>query len=105
MKKLQPKLTNLTAESQAQELEATFQKLSKPETTTAAPKKRATASRKNARKPRNADGPPTKREGKTRVTVDVPDEIYALVEKNKDEVGQSFTHLINSLLKKHFAGK
>lgn len=117
MKKLQPKLTKLTAEAQADALEASFQKLSQPETQppatakapAAAPKKKAAPhSRKPVsagRKARSADLPPTKREGRTRITVDLPDEIYSLLELNKEENGQSITHLVASLLKKHFAKK
>jgi hypothetical protein len=47
--------------------------------------------------------PKTKRDGKTRVTIDLPDNIFTLMEAHKEESGQNMTHLVTQLLKKFFA--
>jgi hypothetical protein len=49
--------------------------------------------------------PASKRDGRSRISIDIPDELYAQVEKNKEETGQTMTHLVVSLMKKFFAEK
>ena len=49
--------------------------------------------------------PTSKREGRSRISIDIPDELYALVESHKEETGQTMTHLVVSLMKKFFAEK
>ena len=47
----------------------------------------------------------SKREGRSRISIDIPDELFALIEQNKEDTGQTMTHLVVSLLKKFFAEK
>jgi hypothetical protein len=51
---------------------------------------------------REVETPKTKREGRSRVTIDLPDNIFALMETHKEETGQNMTHLVTQLLKKFF---
>jgi hypothetical protein len=45
------------------------------------------------------------RPGKHRLTIDLPDDLFALVEAHKTENGQSFTWLVGKLLKDFFTQK
>jgi hypothetical protein len=45
------------------------------------------------------------RPGKHRLTIDLPDDLFALVEAHKTENGQSFTWLVGKLLKDFFLQK
>jgi hypothetical protein len=104
MKPIQPKKDKPVS---AEQLENTFQAILNTEPAPAAPRTAAPATRPKAA-PRAAQKSKTvavKREGKTRLTVDVPDKLYERLEKHKDETGQNFTHLIVSLLNKHFQPK
>ncbi len=49
--------------------------------------------------------PSSKREGRSRISIDIPDELFAQVENHKEETGQTITHLVVSLMKKFFAEK
>ena len=49
--------------------------------------------------------PSSKREGRSRISIDIPDELFAQVEIHKEETGQTMTHLVVSLMKKFFAEK
>ena len=44
----------------------------------------------------------SKRSGKTRITIDLPDDLYRKVEAHKEASGQNYTFLIASLLRKFF---
>ncbi len=101
MKKIEPKFIKTTPQQETADLEATFNILKNKEKI--APEKPAQKSKKPGRpaKKRTVEAP-AKRDGKTRLTIDLPTEIYEITQKHKEETGQNFTHLIVSLLRKHF---
>jgi hypothetical protein len=99
MKKILPK--NTTPTLSAADMEASFQKSAsvKTESPISSPQT-----------PQNTEGgvkntPTSKREGRSRISIDIPDELYAQVESHKEETGQTMTHLVVSLMKKFFAEK
>jgi hypothetical protein len=55
--------------------------------------------------PNTEGGNKSKRDGRSRISIDIPDELFALIEQNKEDTGQTMTHLVVSLLKKFFAQK
>ena len=111
MKKILPK--NITPAISAEDLEASFQKsassINKSQTITAPSivEKALNAPQKESTKEAIALKPATssKRDGRSRISIDIPDELFAKIELHKDESGQTMTHLVVSLLKKFFAEK
>ena len=104
MKQIVPKSTKTAvANPSPEDLENSFRAVIAPGAPEVKTQKVPPAAAKNNTKPTTK--PPVKREGKTRLTVDVPDNLYQLLEKHKEENGQNFTFIIVSLLKKHFQSK
>ncbi len=104
MKKILPK--NITPAISAEDLEASFQK-----SATSINKSQTIITTNIVEKASNTEGviskPATssKRDGRSRISIDIPDELFAKIELHKDESGQTMTHLVVSLLKKFFAEK
>jgi hypothetical protein len=107
MKKILPK--NTTAAPSAEALEASFQKSASVKTespiTLGPLPKTVLASDSVANEEGNKTSPPSKREGRSRISIDIPDALYAQIENHKEETGQTMTHLVVSLLKKFLAEK
>lgn len=104
MKQIVPKSTKPAIANPSQEdLEQSFRAVIAPAAPETTEKKARPAAAKNNTK--TIAKVPVKREGKTRLTIDVPDNLYELLEKHKEENGQNFTFIIVSLLKKHFQTK
>jgi hypothetical protein len=107
MKKILPK--NTTAAPSAEALEASFQKSASVKTESSIthhplPKKTLMSdSVATAEGIKNT--PMSKREGRSRISIDIPDALYAQIENHKEETGQTMTHLVVSLLKKFLAEK
>ena len=93
MKDIQPKRKTVVSVPDPTDLEQSFQTVVQPNQA----KKQVVKSTKK--------DPLSKRMGKTRLTIDLPDDIYEKVEAHKDETGQNFTFLITGLLRKFFDGK
>ncbi len=102
MKKILPKNTNTALSAEA--LEASFQKSASIKTEQPSipisPQPLPLITEETVK-----NAPTSKREGRSRISIDIPDEIYAQVENHKEETGQTMTHLVVSLLKKFFAEK
>jgi hypothetical protein len=99
MKKILPK--NTPPALSAADMEASFQKSASAKTESPI---------SNLQTPQNTEGgvkstPASKREGRSRISIDIPDELYTQVESHKEETGQTMTHLVVSLMKKFFAEK
>ncbi len=115
MKKILPK--NITTAISAEDLEASFQKsatsITKSQATIVEPAgvekiphatqvlNSQNLTEGTAPKPATS----SKRDGRSRISIDIPDELFAKIELHKDESGQTMTHLVVSLLKKFFAEK
>jgi hypothetical protein len=107
MKKIQPK--NTTPALSAADMEASFQKSASSKTesliTPHPLPKTVFASDSVVTGVGTKATPTSKRDGRSRISIDIPDELYALVESHKEETGQTMTHLVVSLMKKFFAEK
>jgi hypothetical protein len=106
MKKILPK--NTTAAPSAEALEASFQKSASVKTESPSHHplpKNALASDSVATAEGIKNTPMSKREGRSRISIDIPDALYAQIENHKEETGQTMTHLVVSLLKKFLAEK
>jgi hypothetical protein len=115
MKKILPK--SITTAISAEDLEASFQKsstsISKNQTAIVEPsvveKVLNTTQIINSQNLEEGTAPKpaisSKRDGRSRISIDIPDELFAKIEMHKDESGQTMTHLVVSLLKKFFAEK
>ena len=102
MKQIVPKSSKPSvANPSTEDLENSFRAVLTPADAETTVKKNAASVRKNSPAPK----PLIKRDGKTRLTIDIPDNLYQLLEKHKEEHGQNYTFIIVSLLKKHFQTK
>ena len=99
MKKILPK--NTIAAPSAEALEASFQKSASVKTESPIIHHSLPLFTEGGVK----SAPTSKREGRSRISIDIPDELFTQVENHKEETGQTMTHLVVSLLKKFFAEK
>lgn len=104
MKKIEPKLQKISPQQEAEALEKSFNFLKNKEKKVAEPAPEKPARRPGRPKKRASKSAeaPGAREGKTRLTIDLPTDVYNVVNQHKEDTGQNFTHLIVSLLRKHF---